>query len=140
MFSLIDISTSALVAQRTRLAAIANNIANVSTTRNEAGETQPYQARHTVFRVSDTATGPLGAAGVAVASVETSTEEPLWRYQPGHPDAIQEGPQAGYVAYPNINLMAEFTDALEATRSYEANVGVIEITRNLTEQTIRILA
>ena len=44
------------------------------------------------------------------------------------------------MAYPNVNLMTEFTDALEATRSYEANVGVIEITKDLFQQTLRILA
>jgi flagellar basal-body rod protein FlgC len=58
------------------------------------------------------------------------------KYQPGHPDANAEG----YVAYPDIDMTVEFVDALEATRAYEANVGVFEITKNLAQQTLRILA
>ena len=140
MFAAMNISTSALVAQRLRLNAIANNIANVSTTHNEAGEAVPYQPRFTVFQTDDTIRGPLGAAGVKVASVETSTAEPRMKYEPGHPDAIQDGPMKGYVAYPNVNMMVEFTDALEATRAYEANIGVLEIAKDMTQQSLRIVA
>ena len=53
--------------------------------------------------------------------------------------AAQEGPWKGYVAYPNINLTAEFVDALEATRAYEANVGAIETAKDMGRQTLRIL-
>ena len=52
-----------------------------------------------------------------VASVQTANVEPKWKYEPGHPAAIKDGPQAGYVPYPNINMMTEFTDALEAARA-----------------------
>jgi flagellar basal-body rod protein FlgC len=140
MLSALDISTSGLVAQRLRMTAISNNLANISTTHNEAGEAQPYRPRFVVFQTDDQLQSPLGAAGVKVQSVEQSEAEPRWRYQPGHPDAVKEGEHEGYVAYPNINLMTEFTDALEATRSYEANVGVIEVTKDLFQQTLRILA
>lgn len=140
MLSALDASTSALVAQRHRLTAIANNIANLNTTRNEAGELQPYQARYVTFQTDESKRGPLGAAGVKVHSVEVSPAEPLWKFQPGHPDAITDGPRAGYVAYPNINLMEEFTDALTASRAYEANIGVIEVTKDMTLQTLKILA
>ena len=84
--------------------------------------------------------GKFGAAGVKISSVETSQAEPLWRYQPTHPDAVKDGPKAGYVAYPNVNMMEEFTDALTASRAYEANVGVIEVTKDLNQQTLRLLA
>jgi flagellar basal-body rod protein FlgC len=140
MFSALDISTSALVAQRVRLNAISSNLANISTTRNEAGELEPYQPRFTVFRTDDNLRSPEGAVGVRVASVEIAAREPRWKHQPGHPDAVQEGPRKGHVAYPDINLVQESVDALEATRAYEANVGVIEITKNLTQTTLRILA
>lgn len=139
MISALDISTSALVAQRTRLNAIASNLANMSTTRNEKGELQPYQARYVTFETNDELTTSDGAAGVKVASVETEKVEPMYKYQPNHPHAIQEGKWKGYVAYPNVNMTSEFVDALEATRSYEANVGVIEITKSLGQQTLRIL-
>ncbi len=139
MFSALDISSSALVAQRLRLTAISGNLANLMTTRNEAGELEPYQPRFVVFQ-ADPSIGAYGAAGVKVSSVEIDDVEPLYKYQPHHPDAIKAGPMAGYVAYPNINMMTEFTDALEAARSYEANLGAIEITKDMTHQTLRILA
>ena len=138
MLSALDVSTSALVAQRIRMNAISSNLANVSTTHNEAGELVPYQPRFVVFQ-TDEEVGAPGAAGVKVSAVETDDVEPRYRYQPNHPDAIREGPRAGYVAYPNVNMMTEFTDALEAARAYEANLGAIEITKNLAQQTLRIL-
>lgn len=140
MISALDISTSALIAQRTRLNTIASNMANMSTTRNENGELQPYQARFVVFQTDEQVSTPHGAAGVKVASVETEQIEPLYKYQPNHPSAIKQGKWQGYVAYPNINMTAEMVDALEATRSYEANLGVMEITKNMSQQTLRILA
>jgi flagellar basal-body rod protein FlgC len=140
MFSAIDISTSALVAQRTRLNAIASNIANLSTTHNEAGEAAPYLRRFAVFQTEEHDGAPQGAAGVRVSSVEIEPAEPRWKYQPGHPDAVKEGPRQGWVAYPNIDMTTEFVDSLNATRAYEANVGAIEITKDLTQQTLKILA
>jgi len=140
MISALDISTSALVAQRTRLNAIASNLANMSTTRDENGDLQPYQARFVVFETDPSVATPQGATGVKVASVETEHVEPLYKYQPNHPHAIKDGKWKGYVAYPKIDMTTEFVDALEATRSYEANIGVIEITKNMTQQTLRILA
>lgn len=140
MFSALDVSTSALVAQRIRLSAVANNLANMSTLVNEEGEPEPYQPRFTIFQADEQVHGPMGAVGVKVASVETSDIEPRYKYEPGHPLAIQEGPHKDYVAYPNINMMAEFTDALEATRAYEANIGLIEVTKDISQQTLKILA
>ncbi len=140
MISALDISTSALVAQRMRMNAIASNLANMSTTRNENGELEPFQARYVTFQVDDELSTSQGAAGVKVASVHTEKIEPLYKYQPNHPHAIQDGKWKGYVAYPNVNMTAEFVDAMEATRSYEANVGVIEISKNMAQQTLRILA
>lgn len=139
MFSALDISTSALVAQRIRITAIAGNIANISTTHNERGEPQPYQPRYVTFQ-EDPAVGAFGAKGVRVSGVRVEDRPPRYKYEPGHPDAIREGPMRGYVAYPDINLMTEFTDALEAARAYEANLGAIEITKDMTQQTLRILA
>jgi len=140
MINALDISTSALVAQRTRLNAIASNLANMSSTRDENGEIRPYQARFTVFQPDEALQTASGGVGVKVASVETETVEPEYKYQPNHPHAIKEGKWQGYVAYPRINMTAEFVDALEATRAYEANVGVIEITKSMTQQALRILA
>ncbi len=140
MISALDVSTSALVAQRIRLNTISGNIANMSSLQDEEGNATPYQARFTVFQTDDELTVDGGAAGVKVASVEVEDVEPLYRYQPDHPLAIKEGEKKGYVAYPNINLNEQFVDALEATRSYEANIGVMEISKNLGRQTLSILA
>lgn len=140
MISSIDISTSALVAQRARLNAISGNIANMSSVRNEQGDLAPYQARFVVLQSDEANRTPHGATGVKVASVETEEVEPRYKFQPHHPLAIKEGRWKGYVAYPNVNMMSEFVDALEATRAYEANIGVLEITKGMSQQTLRILA
>ena len=136
MYSAFDISTSGLVAQRARLNAISGNIANVSTTHDEDGHRVPYQPRFVVFETDEGLSTSDGAAGVRVASVETTNLQPLLKYEPGHPDADADG----NVAYPNINLTHEFVNALEATRSYEANIGVMEVTKDLAQQTLRIVA
>lgn len=139
MFSALDVSTSALVAQRIRLNTISGNIANMTSLQNEQGEAQPYQARHVIFQTDEQLPSDE-APGVKVSSVETSAKEPLYRYQPDHPLAAKEGKWKGHVAYPNINLNEQFVDALEATRSYEANIGAMEITKNLARQSLSILA
>jgi len=138
MLPALDISTSALVAQRVRMNAISSNLANMSTTHNEAGEPVPYQPRFVIFE-ADESVGAHGAAGVRVSSVHIDDAEPRYKYQPNHPDAIQQGPHKGYVAYPSVNMMTEFTDALEAARAYEANLGAIEIAKNMAQQTLRIV-
>ena len=139
MFPALDVSTSGLVAQRTRMNARSSNLANMSTTHNEQGDPVPYQARYVVFQTDDTI-GANGAVGVKVGSVETSNSEPRWVWEPGHPDAVKQGPKTGYVAYPDVKMMTEFTDAMEAARAYEANLGALEITKNLEQQTLRIIA
>jgi len=82
MLPALDISTSALVAQRIRMNAISGNLANMSTTRNEAGDLEPYQPRFTIFK-SDDEVGAYGASGVKVSSVEIEELEPLYKYHGG---------------------------------------------------------
>lgn len=139
MMNALDISTSALVAQRTRLNAVSGNIANISTLKNELGEAKPYQARSVIFQ-TDSQTSAAGASGVKVDEIAINHGPPQYRYQPGHPLAITEGEHKGYVAYPDIDLTTEMVNALESTRAYEANVGVMEITKNLGRETLTILA
>jgi flagellar basal-body rod protein FlgC len=138
MLSALDISTSGLVAQRMRMIQISNNIANIQSTHTASGEKAPYQPKTVVFQTEET--GSNGAAGVTVSSVETLPTEPIWKREPNHPDAVKAGPHAGEVAYPNIDLMTEFTNALEAARSYEANLGAMDITKDMEQQTLKILA
>ncbi|TWU45950.1 Flagellar basal-body rod protein FlgC [Novipirellula aureliae] len=139
MLSSLDISTSALVAQRTRLNAISGNIANISSLTDEDGNPSAYRARQVVFQTDDSLS-TTGASGVKVSEIKVDDSEPLYRYQPNHPLAIEEGKWKGYVAYPNIDLTTEMVDALETTRAYEANVGVMEISKNLGRETLSILA
>jgi flagellar basal-body rod protein FlgC len=136
MFTSLDVSTSGLVAQRARLNAISSNIANMSTTRDENGEATPYQPRYVTFETDTSLKTPGGGAGVRIGSVEYSDEPPKMKYEPGHPDADEQG----YVRYPAVDMTTEFVDALEATRAYEANIGVIEVTKNMAEQALRIIA
>src|SRR5262245_61355518 len=132
MLSSFDVSTSALVAQRTRLTSISSNIANMSTTRNELGQLEPYQARYVTFQTDKKIATPGGGEGVKVGGVEYSTAPPRMKYEPGHPDADKNG----YVRYPSIDMTSEFVDALEASRAYEANVGVIEVSKDMAQHTL----
>ncbi len=140
MIPAIDISTSALVAQRVRLDTVSSNLANLnSMERDENGHMQPYQARYVVFQTDEKLETKDGGVGVKVSSVETERIEPLYRWQPSHPYAIKDGPKKGYVAYPNVNMTAEMVDALVATRAYEANIGAMELSKNMAQQSLRIL-
>lgn len=136
MFPTFDVSTSALVAQRTRLNAISSNLANISTTRNERGEPQAYTPRYVTFQADEGLATTSGGVGVKIGSVEYSNEPPLMKFEPGHPDANA----SGYVSYPNIDMTTEFVDAMEATRAYEANLGVLEITKDMNQRTLQIVA
>lgn len=136
MFPTFDVSTSALIAQRTRLNAISSNLANISTTRNERGEPQAYVPRYVTFQTDEDLAANGGGAGVKIGSVEYSNQAPLMKYDPSHPDANA----SGYVAYPNIDMTTEFVDALEATRAYEANLGVLEISKDMNQRTLQIIA
>ena len=136
MFSAFDVSTSGLAAQRMRLNAISSNLANMSTTRNERGESAPYVPRFVTFQTDTTVQTSGGGIGVKIGSVEQAAVAPRLKYEPGHPDANADG----YVAYPNIDMTLEFVDALEATRAYEANLGVLEITKDMGQRTLQIIA
>ena len=136
MFTSLDVSTSGLVAQRARLDVISSNLANISTTRNEKGEIEPYQARFVTFQTDEMLTTQGGGSGVKVTEIGQSYADPVVRYDPQHPDADENG----NVLMPNINMTKEFVDALQATRAYEANIGVMEITKDLGQQTLQIIA
>ena len=133
----IEISTSGLVAQRQRMNTIAGNIANVHTTRDADGNLSPFQRRLVTFE-ADTADSGSDTTGVGVNyRVEIDTETPARRvHEPGHPDADADG----YVNLPNINMITEFVNAMEASRAYEANVTAIEVTKQMAEVTLQILA
>jgi flagellar basal-body rod protein FlgC len=134
----IDISASALVAQRLRMNTIANNLANISTTEDADGKNNPYVRQRVIFRP-----GSLDGksdAGVHVARIEPDDPSQIGaepfrlRYEPGHPNANAQG----YVRYPNVDMTREFVNALEAARAYEANIQAIEVFKAMGNQISRL--
>jgi flagellar basal-body rod protein FlgC len=136
MLAAMDISRSALVAQRVRMDVIAGNIANAHSTRQEDGTVQPYRRRFVTLAPGDGA----GGAGVHVGHLAEDPSPFQLKYDPGHPDAIPSGPQAGYVQLPNVNVTLEYIDAIAASRAYEANVAMLNASRGMVEQSLRLFA
>lgn len=128
----LDISASAMRAQGTRLRIVAENLANANST-GETPNDMPYRRQVVTFEtVLDRATG---AHLVQVADV-TADDSPFTRkYEPGHPSADAEG----YVLYPNVSSLVEMMDMREAQRSYEANLNVVDIAKQMLMKTIDML-
>ena len=125
----INISVSGLTTQRTRMEAIASNLANSETTRTAGGG--PYRRRIPIFR---TEAGEGAARSVAVERVVLDDAPPLIRFEPGHPDADADG----RVAYPNVDPVREMVDMMSATRSYEANITALKSVRAMKTATLDI--
>lgn len=142
----MDISGSGLTAQRYRLDVIAENLANISTTRTDDGG--PYMRRYVVFEsrgreftdylhdameVGDERNW-TGGNGVRVTAVGVDPSPGKLEYDPSHPDANE----LGYVEYPNVELVTEMTDMLGANRSYEANVTALNSFKNMANKALEI--
>lgn len=139
MFSVLDISASGLYAQRVRMDTIANNMANLETTRDAQGRAVPFRRQDVVFKVGAPQFG-LRGEGVEVPAVVDDPRPFRKEFKPDHPDAIREGPDAGYVLFPNIDPIVETVNMIDATRAYEANVTVMDATKSLFNTALRILA
>jgi flagellar basal-body rod protein FlgC len=130
-----NISGSGLAAQRLRLQTLASNMANAKTTRTEDGT--PYQRRVPVFESA--VVDPFGDAlerslsGVEVTGVE-SVAEFKQIYDPSHPDANADG----MVEMPDINVLEEMVDLMTTARSYEANLKVVDLTREMAMKALEI--
>jgi len=138
MFTGLDISTSGMSAQRTRMLVRSQNLANISSTRNEDGEVKPYQPRFVEFAAKSM--GSEGALGVEVTDVKTSKVPPRLKYDPHHPDAIKEGKHKGYVQLPQINMLSEMSNAMEAQRTYEANLNAFQMNVEIHKKDLQILS
>lgn len=136
MIRALDISGSALTAQRVRMDVIAGNIANAFATQQEDGTIEPYRRRVTLFSPQAESGGP----GVRVHDVIEDPSEFRLRYDPGHPHAMQDGPEEGYVRYPNVNITMEYVDAMEAGRAYEANIAMMNLSRAMAQRGIELMA
>ncbi|MBZ0264501.1 flagellar basal body rod protein FlgC [bacterium] len=161
VFSSIDISSTGLAAQRKRMTAIAENIANVSTTRTPEGG--PYKRKISYFetdkrKVNSVRTNTQGDRRLGVnythgnhlspfhhkfhesrlLGVEykqtQDTTTPDFVYDPSHPDANEYG----YVAKPKINIITEMVDMISATRNYEANATAIEAAKGMAKRALEI--
>ncbi len=150
LFGAMDISGSALEAERMRAEVVSANMANANTTRTESGK--PYQRQHVVFETEGVdqpqdfaqaflSTGSLSGQqpeigeGVKVSAVVSDTEAALRRYDPGHPDADANG----YVNYPNINPLTEMVDLMGAQRAYGMNVSAVTAAKGMITSTLDLL-
>lgn len=142
LMSSLNISASGMSAQRTRMDIIAQNVANVNTTRDENGE--PYVRKTVVFAerannfknfesyLTAERTGipykNWTGTGVKITGIaEDHVTAMKTVYDPAHPDANEEG----YVTLPNVNTVTEMTNLIDASRSYEANVTAFNATKNM---------
>ena len=139
--SSLDISGSALTAQRLRMDIISQNIANASTTRTANGE--PYRRRVAVLQQRegssfqsylDNANSASSGGGVMVTGIATDMSDFKSEYDPNHPDADANG----YVQYPNVDEVTELVDMMAATRAYEANITALNATKNMALKALEI--
>lgn len=140
LFDSIRISASGLSAQRMRMDVIANNVANVNSTRGVDGK--PYRRQSVTFReqggesfgdILGTRTGGP-PAGVSVAGVHSDTSAPRKVHNPSHPDADENGD----IFLPNIDMVTEMTDLVGANRAYEASVTVLNATKALAQSALNL--
>lgn len=143
MFNAFDINASGLTAQRYRMDIISENVANANTTRTKDGT--PYVRKVVTFeekggqtpfsRVLNTHLSSYSGQGVKVSGVhEDTVSEMNMVYDPSHPDADENG----YVLYPNVNIITEMTNLIDATRAYEANATAFSATKSMALQGLEI--
>lgn len=136
----LNITGSALTAERFRTDIILQNIANQRTTRTEDGG--PYRRKQVVFREQqmdfksqlNRALSTSGGGGVIAEEVVESENPFVPVYDPTHPDSDEDG----YVMMPNVNSAEEMVDLMAATRAYEANVTALNIAKSMTLKALDI--
>ena len=143
LFQSFVIAASGMTAQRFRMDTIAENIANVNTTRTSDGK--PYRRKIVTFQEKEL--NPVSfedtlsywrsfkGNGVRVSTVSEDTETDFTMvYDPSHPDADENG----YVSYPNVNIVTEMTNLIDASRGYEANATAFEASKAIAQAGIQI--
>jgi len=143
LFGILDVSGSALNAERQRAEIVTSNMANAETTHSADG--RPYQRQMVVFETSKPSSSSFArtlngfhkeyARGVTVQSIVADNTPPLQRFEPSHPDADKQG----YVSYPNINPVQEMAELMEAARAYELNVAAVQATKGMISASLDIL-
>jgi len=132
LFTALDLNASGLTAQRKRVEISSANLANSHTTRTEDGG--PYRRKDVIFQTTMGEAMGEGLEGVEVSEVVEDPRPFDRRYEPGHPDADQEG----YVSYPNVSVMEEMANLVAAARSYEANISAISVLKAMINRTLDI--
>jgi flagellar basal-body rod protein FlgC len=141
LFGMLQVSGSAMTAERQRAEIVTANMANAETTRTAEGG--PYKRKLAVFRSEDTNRFPRmltaglrqQSAGVRVEQVVADQSPPEMRFEPGHPDADAQG----FVAYPNINPVNEMVDLMSAVRAYELNSQAVQATKGMIADSLELL-
>lgn len=128
----MEIGSTALTAERTRMNLISSNLANANSTRTAEGG--PYQRKDAVFAAMLDGADAKMRGGVEIVDIVEDQAPPRLQYEPGHPDA---GPN-GYVAYPNVNVVEEMVDMMTATRAYEANVTAMKAGMDMQMKALQI--
>ena len=140
-FRAMEITASGLNAERTRMNALASNLANARTTRTEAGG--PYKRLDPVFQAvtmaakyQELSSDPAGQATsmVQVKGIQEDQSPPQQVYDPSHPDADPNG----YVAMPNVNVVQEMVNMITASRAYEAGVTVMQTVKGMARSALSI--
>jgi len=128
----LRIAATGLHAQTARMRVIAENIANADSAGKAPGE-EPYRRRVPTFESHFDR--EIGGEAVEIGNLAYDMSDFTSRYEPGHPAADE----AGYVQYPNVNTLVETMDMREAQRTYEANLNVVTVTRQMLGRTLDIL-
>jgi flagellar basal-body rod protein FlgC len=146
LFDALQISSTGLSAERTRMDVIANNLANAQTTRTENGT--PFRRQEVILQSNGQSFAsvlnqqvarrvqPGGEpGGVRVVEVAEDPTPNRLVYDPGHPDADANG----YISLPNVNPVTEMVDLIAASRSYEANVNAMQTAKQMFTKTLDLL-
>lgn len=130
MFSIFNVSGSAISAQSQRLNVVASNLANVDAVAGPDGKA--YKARQAVFQTVPMGTD--GTAGVRVSNIQESDTPGKRIHDPSHPLADAEG----YVSHSNVNAVEEMVNMISASRSYQNNVEVMNTAKSLLLKTLQM--
>lgn len=130
LFSIFDISGSAMAAQSQRLNVVASNLANADSVTSSTGE--PYRARQVVFSTLNTSA--QNAKGVKVAGVIHDPSPMKVTYNPKHPMADEKG----HVTTPNVNVVDEMVNMMSASRAYQNSIEMMNTTKTLLQKTLTI--
>ena len=139
-FTAMNVSSSAMSAERTRMNLISGNLANANSTRTADGG--PYRRKDAVFTATPVAEpfnstldrARKGLDSVAVSAIVEDSSPPRMQFDPTHPDADAKG----YVALPNVNVIEEMADMISATRAYEANVTAAQAAKSMALKTLEL--